>query len=136
VREAHWYHAGGHPRPTAWCARGQRPRNAALGASTGLSGVAPRRGPRRQAPGATDGARPAPEVIAGAAEACPPARKGQLGAPPSASRGAESGHAAHYMLSLCAGAPGGGKGPQMAFLAAWPPHAAQRHSHRPHGTAP
>ena len=60
MREAHWYHAGGHPRPTAWCAWGQRPRNAALGASTGLSGVAPRRGPRRQAPGARRHGRRSP----------------------------------------------------------------------------
>ena len=59
-----------------------------------------------EAPGATDGARPRPG--------------GATGRPPSASRGAESGHAAHYMLSLCAGATGGGKGPQMAFLAAGP----------------
>ena len=64
---------------------------------------------------ATDGARPAPrpEVIAVAAEVCPPARRSSWAPPERLAGGRER-------LSLCAGAPGGGKGPQMAFLAAGP----------------
>jgi hypothetical protein len=61
--------------------RGREGAPLAMGPPTRLSGAAPSASCGGEAPGATDGARPAPEVIAVAVEACPPARRGNW-APP------------------------------------------------------
>ena len=120
------------------------PRTAPLGPPTGLSSAAPWRSasggeaPRTALAPPRTAIAVATEVTAVAPGGLPPGPEGQFCAP-GATRGGPRAPAPHATCSLCAGAPGGDEGaslgPQMAFLAAWPPRAAQRHSHRPHGTA-
>ena len=75
---------------------------------------------------ATDGARPAPrpEVIAVAAEVCPPARRSNWAPPERLAGGRERPHRHHVWA------------PQAVTRGLRWPRAAQRHSRRAHGTAP
>ena len=105
------------------------------GHPTGLSGAAPSARCSGEAPGATDGARRAPEAIAVAVGGVPPGPEGQLDVPQTASRGPRA-PAPRVACSRCARAPHVMTwGPQMTCLAAWPaglgastlaPHARHR----------